>query len=314
MKILSIIRRTGNLDDAKEFNGQIYPFKSYLVLVFSKYLSENGHKITYIFEDQFKSENKANNVNFFSTFDLIVQYSLKNKIINKNRQKIRARLIILETPVLGRLINEPLKNQKFFRVMIDNHLGNDIIKKYQDRELTRDFLLPKFKQYKKLGDHILLINQIIGDTAVVPHNPIIWIYKKIIDIRKYSNKKIIIREHPLQLREYQESLKKILIKINSNCSISNKKKIEDDLENAASCVTLSSSASIDALINGVPIFVEDVRSFAYEIANTDIKNINNPVNREREVLFKSIANTHWSVEEIRDGKCWFFIEKILKRK
>ena len=314
MKILSIIRRTGNLDDAKEFNGQIYPFKSYLVLVFSKYLSENGHKITYIFEDQFKNENKANNVNFFSTFDLIVQYSLKNKIINKNRQEIRARLIILETPVLGRLINEPLKNQKFYRVMIDNHLGNDIIKKYQDKELTRDFLLPKFKQYKKLGDHILLINQIIGDTAVVPHNPIIWIYKKIIDIRKHSNKKIIIREHPLQLREYQESLKKILIKINSNCSISNKKKIEDDLENAASCVTLSSSASIDALINGVPIFVEDVRSFAYEIANTDIKNINNPVNREREVLFKSIANTHWSVEEIRDGKCWFFIEKILKRK
>ena len=313
MKILSIIRRTGNREDAQEFNGKLYPFKAYLILIFSKYLSDNGHNVTYIFEDEFKKENKSNDVNFFLSFDLIIQYSLKNKIINENRQKISARLIILETPVLGRLISEPLKNQKFFRVMIDSHLGNDIIEKYQDKELNRDFLLPKLKQSKKFGDCILLINQIVGDTAVVPHHPIKWIYEKIIDIRKHSNKVIIIREHPLQLPNNKELLKKILIEINSNCFISNKKKIEDDLESAASCVTLSSSAAIDALINGVPVFVEDTRSFAYGVANLDIKNINNPINNERETLFKSIANTHWSIEEIKNGKCWFFLKKILKK-
>jgi hypothetical protein len=314
MKILSIIRRTGNLDDAKEFNGKLYPFKSYLVLIFSKYLSDNGHKVTYIFEDEFKKENKINGANFFLCFDLIIQYSLKNEIINENREKISARLIILETPVLKRLINEPLKNQKFFRVMLDTHLGNNIIKKYQNNELVRDSLLPKLEKYKEFGEHILLVNQIVGDTAVVPYHPVKWIYEKIINLRKYSDKKIIIREHPLQLQEHKDLLKKILIEINTNCFMSEKKDIDDDLENAAACVTLSSSASIDALIKGIPIFVEDQRSFAYEIANLNIKNINNPINKDREALFKSIVNIHWSVEEIKNGKCWFFLKKILINK
>ena len=314
MKILSIIRRTGNLDDAKEFNGKLYPFKSYLVLIFSKYLSDNGHKVTYIFEDEFKKENKINGANFFLCFDIIIQYSLKNKIINENREKISARIIIFEIPVLKRLINEPLKNQNFFRVMLDTHLGNNIIKKYQNNELVRDSLLPKLEKYKKFGEHILLVNQIVGDTAVVPYHPVKWIYEKIINLRKYSDKKIIIREHPLQLQEHKDLLKKILIEINSNCFMSEKKDIDDDLENAAACVALSSSASIDALIKGIPIFVEDKRSFAYEIANLNIKSINNPINKDREALFKSIANTHWSVEEIKNGKCWFFLEKILINK
>ena len=314
MRILSIIRRTGNLDDAKEFNGKLYPFKSYLVLIFSKYLSDNGHKITYIFEDEFKDEEKSNGVDFFLCFDLIVQYSLKNKIVNENREKISARLIILETPVLKRLIHEPLKNQKFFRVMMDTHLGNNIIKKYQNNETTRDFLLPKLEKYKKFGHYILLVNQIVGDTAVVPYHPVKWIHEKIINIRKHSDKKIIIREHPLQLSENKNLLIKTLIEKNLNCFISENKNIEDDLVNASSCITLSSSASIDALIKGVPIFVEDQRSFAYEIANLNIKNINNPVNKERDTLFKSIANTHWSLEEIENGKCWYFLKKILTKK
>jgi len=100
MKILSIIRRTGNFDDTQKFNNVLYPFKAYLILIFSKYLSDNGHDVTYIFEDEFKKGNRANDINFFLPFDLIVQYSLKNKIINENRDKISARLIILETPVL----------------------------------------------------------------------------------------------------------------------------------------------------------------------------------------------------------------------
>ena len=314
MKILSIIRRTGNLDDAKEFNGTLYPFKSYLVLIFSKYFSDNGHKVTYIFEDEFNKTSKINGVNFFLCFDLIIQYSLKNKIINENREKISARLIILETPVLQRLINEPLKKQKFFRVMLDTHLGNNIIKKYQNKESVRDFLLPKLEKYKKFGEHILLVNQIVGDSAVIPHHPVKWIYEKIINLRKFSNKKIIIREHPLQLQKHKNLLKKILIEINTNCFMSEKKDIDDDLENAAACVTLSSSASIDALIKGIPIFAEDRRSFAYEIANLNIKNINKPINKDREALFKSITNTHWSVEEIQNGKCWFFLKKILINK
>jgi len=314
MKVLSIIRREGNLDDAREFNGKLYPFKSYLVLIFSKYLSENGYKITYVFEDEFKKNNRMNDINFFLSFDIIIQYSLKNKIINDNKEKITARLIIIETPVLERLLNKPLKNQKFFRVMLDTHLGNNVIEKYKNNELIRGFLLPKLEKYKKFGDHILLVNQIVGDSAVVPHHPVKWIYEKIINIRKYSDKKIIIREHPLQLPEDKNLLKKILIEKNSNYFVSENKNIDDDLENAACCVTLSSSASIDSLIKGIPIFVDDPRSFAYEIANLDIQNINNPVNKEREILFKSIANTHWSLEEIKNGKCWFFLKKILTNK
>ena len=314
MKILSIIRRTGNFDDTQKFNNVLYPFKAYLILIFSKYLSDNGHDITYIFEDEFKKENRANDINFFLPFDLIVQYSLKNKIINENRDKISARLIILETPVLGRLINKSLKNQNLFRVMVDSHLGNNIIQKYHDIKVNRNFLLPELKPYKKFGDHILLINQIVGDSAVVPHHPIKWVYEKIIDIRKYSDKIIIIREHPLQLTENKELLKKVLLEVNSNCFISENKKIEDDFERSSCCVTLSSSSAIDALINGISVFVEDPRSFAYEIANKDIKNINNPVNIERAILFKSLSNTHWSVEEIKNGSCWIFLQKILKNK
>ena len=101
--------------------------------------------------------------------------------------------------------------------------------------------------------------------------------------------------------------------VQSGDSLDTSSLASEDVESAASCVTLSSSAAIDALINGVPVFVEDTRSFAYGVANLDIKNINNPINNERETLFKSIANTHWSIEEIKNGKCWFFLKKILKK-
>ena len=63
MNILSIIRRTENLDDSREFSGKLYPFKSYLVLIFQNIYLKMNIKLRMFLKMSLK-KNKMNDVNF----------------------------------------------------------------------------------------------------------------------------------------------------------------------------------------------------------------------------------------------------------
>ena len=105
---------------------------------------------------------------------------------------------------------------------------------------------------------------------------------------------------------------KIVNKYNINLSVNNK--IKDDLDLSQVCVTFSSGSAIDSLIEGVPVITTDKRSFAYEVCDNEIKNILNPLTKNRTKLFESLSNIHWEFKEIQNAKAWSFFSSFIKIK
>jgi len=131
-------------------------------------------------------------------------------------------------------------------------------------------------------------------------------YKK---IKLKTNRKIIIHEHPLQLKGNHERLIKILF-VNKfdNCFISQNLKLFGDLKNAYTCLTFSSGSIVESIISGVPSYAEDDCSCGFEIANQSLS-LTNKLNHSDKLNFLSaLFNTHWNLNEISNGLCWNYFK------
>ena len=112
----------------------------------------------------------------------------------------------------------------------------------------------------------------VNDSAISPINPYIWANNVVKEIRKYSDNKIIFRDHPLQAEKYLDEREK-LVKY-KNLYLSDNDYIEDDLLQTSCCVTFSSGSAIECLFAQIPVIATDKRSFVYEIVENEISNIN----------------------------------------
>ena len=125
-----------------------------------------------------------------------------------------------------------------------------------------------------------------------------WLESTVAEIRKYSNRPIVIRPHP-----------RSGCNIPSGCLIDRPQFTAgsyDDfdfdrvLESAHCIVNWNSGPGSQALIAGVPAFVGP-SSLASPIANWDFSQIENPSKSERSVWLEQLAHTEWTVEEIKTG-------------
>ena len=70
-------------------------------------------------------------------------------------------------------------------------------------------------------------------------------------------------------------------------------------------VNHNSSPTVGSAIEGYPIFVTDPgRSQSTEVANTDLKLLENPAMPNRQAWVERIAMSHWSQTEIMSGEAW----------
>jgi hypothetical protein len=122
-----------------------------------------------------------------------------------------------------------------------------------------------------------------------------WAKRKVAEIRKFTEKDIIIRPHPrspftLTIPGVQvEQPKKIL---NSYDSF--------DIDYNYHCVVNHNSGpAVQAAINGVPVIC-DRSSLAFPVSDR-IENINNPTLPDREEWFLKLCHTEWTVDEISKG-------------
>ena len=310
MKILGILKNKFTKEDLVNFQGKILPYKNLCVLNFVETFKSFGNtKI--IYEDDL--HHQKNLKSFLNFFDICIIFSLKNKYIIEAKKFIKTNFLILEAPFIFRKINKPLKDQHYIRVMWNNHLGQDYIKKYSTRKIRENFNKIKILQNNTIRPNYLIINQMENDSAIVPTDPYEWIKKTVDRIREISNKKIIIREHPLQKKNKPQKIDKIILENNfENCFSSQNDDIYNDLKDTAFCITFSSGAAIEAMIAGVPVYAEDNRSCVFEISSHNLKykkfiNENDKLN-----ISSALSNTHWSLKEITDGICWNFFKKHFK--
>lgn len=130
----------------------------------------------------------------------------------------------------------------------------------------------------------------------------------IYDLRKYTNKKIIIRykgNKPKRLFAFKDPIKNIEI---------SKTSLDDDIARSFVAVINSSGIGIKFLINGVPIFCNNINSLTYNVSNKDISKINDiNYDFDREEFLAELSKYLWSYNEIKNGELWKYFETYFSK-
>lgn len=313
--ILGIVRDNGPPNemvygsDLRSFN---YRHFVIINLVFNIAYSEKIEKVEFILLNNFNRMSKEAAEKFLDQYDLILQYSNKNENIDDYIVKNKNKFVFVESPIIFRQVNKPLISQKYLRVMTGDYLGKDFIKKYNKDIIRKNFSFPVINKINNNNINkisILLINQMVNDSAIKPTNPYDWALRTIEEIRKSTEDIIIFRDHPLQKKIYKSEIEKILN--NKNVFLSNNVNIENDFTKSKCCITFSSGSAVESLFFGVPVLAMDKRSFVYEIVDNSIDLIEKVQIPNLEKLQSALSFTHFSLSEILDGTCWSNIKKFL---
>jgi hypothetical protein len=136
-----------------------------------------------------------------------------------------------------------------------------------------------------------------------------WCNNTILQLKKYTNRPIIVRAHPgdKKIRQY-------LKLSHPNVTISSKENILDDFTNAWATVTYNSSPGVASAIEGIPVFVTDPNpkiSQAYDVANTNLANIESPKMPERQQWIEKISMCHFNFNDLKTGIAWNIIKDYL---
>ena len=165
------------------------------------------------------------------------------------------------------------------------------------------------KDYRKNGNHILLCLQRNGGWSMGGFDVVDWTAQTIKLLRLHTDREIVIRAHPGDkgAKGYL-SPNNLIKKIGLLKGVRLSKPgadLLDDLKNCWAVVNYNSSPTVAAAIEGYPVFVTDaLRSQCAEIANTNLKNIENPNYPDRQQWIERLSMFHWNFDEISNGECW----------
>lgn len=159
------------------------------------------------------------------------------------------------------------------------------------------------------GKHILICLQRNGGWSMGNLDVMEWCNLTIQRIKQHSDRTIIVRAHPGDKRAQQ------YLRLNHpNVKISNNASILDDFAKCWAVVTYNSSPGVAAAIEGIPVFVTDPNpriSQAYDICNTDLKDIENPKRPERQEWIEKISMCHFNFKDLYSGTAWKIIKDYL---
>ena len=163
------------------------------------------------------------------------------------------------------------------------------------------------KPYRESGNYILVCLQRNGGWSMQGLDVIQWMNTTIQQIRKYSQRPIVVRAHP-----GDKKIKQILKVNHPNARLSTSVNLIDDLRNAWATVVYNSSPSVASLIEGIPAFLTDPRpetSQSFGVANTDLSKIENPDMPDRQAWIERLAMCHWNFDELKSGEAWQFFKR-----
>ena len=127
-----------------------------------------------------------------------------------------------------------------------------------------------------------------------------WVYDTATEIRDYTDRQIIIRPHPrCRIQGIEHYVKDVVLQYPKKL-IGTYDDFDFHVDDAYAIVNWSSNPATHAIMNGIPAFVGP-SSLAYDVANIDLKDINNPIKPDRTQWLNDLAHTEWTVEEIKQG-------------
>ena len=171
-------------------------------------------------------------------------------------------------------------------------------------ELISKRLGIKLKPLNKSGGNILICCQRDGGWSMDGQPLMPWLIKTIQEIRKFSNRKIVVRFHPgdKNILNHKRMMARYRL---PDVTISHADSILRDFTNAYCVINLNSSPAVAAAIEGIPIIVLDPdNSQAADVAHHSLSDIEKLTERDREHWIHKMAQMHWSLSELKDGTAW----------
>ena len=173
-----------------------------------------------------------------------------------------------------------------------------------------------FKPWKQTGDNIIILGQHHASeqwNGMPSMN--VWVEQQINEIRKHTTKPIQIRPHPrnpinFDFAKYKDVGLAPPVMDSNTVDDTN---FKDTLKDAWAVINHSSNPAMEAVINGIPVFVS-VDSLCYDVGNHSLANINNPKMPDRQEWANKLSYTEWFENEIEVGLPWARIKRRLEER
>ncbi len=230
--------------------------------------------------------------------------------------------ICIETPLLNRSVHE--QNTQY-RLGVNGFLNNSGIFTDTRADYPSDRLENlniSWQGWKNNPDgYILVMLQLPGDASLRGQNIYEWAFHTVQAIRNHTDKKIVIRTHPLAPLRTGEEFYDFFFRLhkekilNVTVSDSKEKTLAQDLNGAYCSVSYTSGSAIDSILHGVPVIATDPGNFAYEISSRypeEVLNVRRSTNEQVHHWLKKLAYHQWGVEEMYNGKAWEYLYPIVK--
>jgi hypothetical protein len=176
------------------------------------------------------------------------------------------------------------------------------------QQISRDLGI-RLKDWRTTGNHILICTQRNGGWSMKGFSVTEWLENTVNEIKKYSNRPIIVRGHP-----GDKQAKMYLTSKTGRYTVSTNEHILDDFKNAWAVVTYNSTPGVAASIEGIPAFITDPipqSSQAYAVANYNLNTLENPDLKERQQWIEKLSMCHWKYEELKNGVAWQHMKKYI---
>jgi hypothetical protein len=176
------------------------------------------------------------------------------------------------------------------------------------QQISRDLNI-QLKDWRTNGNHILICTQRNGGWSMKGLNVSQWLEKTVDEIKKYSNRPIVVRGHP-----GDKAAATYLKSKPGRYTVSANEHILQDFANAWSVVTYNSTPAVAASIEGIPAFITDPvpqTSQAYSVANYTLSTIENPELKDRQLWIEKLAMCHWNFSELSNGSAWNHFKKFI---
>lgn len=244
-------------------------------------------------------------------------------IVRSNIATNSKTFICIETPLLNRRVHD---ENVYFRIGVDGFLNNqgkfvDSNANYDSNRL--DALGINWPGWKNSSSgHIVLLLQLPGDASLRGNNIYEWAMLTIKNIRQLSDKKIIVRPHPLAPLRTGEEFYDFFFSIHKE-KINNVEfadpattSLAENLLGAYCTVSFTSGSAIDSVLSGIPTIAVDPGNFAFEISSNYIDDINNLKLSNQETINKwlrRLSYSQWTENEMRSGEAWKYIELVVNK-
>jgi len=153
----------------------------------------------------------------------------------------------------------------------------------------------ELKPWRNNGNHILVCGQRDGGWSMKGTDMNQWVLDTVKQIRTRTSRPIVIRPHP------KNPINPHLFGGIPNLKFSRATTLQQDLHNAWASVFFNSSSCVASVLAGVPVFATDPDCVAWQVANTNIADIEKPLTPDREQWLWDLSSAHWTDEESRSG-------------